>query len=281
MSEVPELPKLVDIHYAFAGTEPGQYLGSKVRWEKFKPADVANERWRKLLGVDTDNLHHGKLMGTIARSFARRMNEAVPGYFTLFEGAVFEVAGYIHDWGEADEATGDVSFSDKTMDDTERERLICQAHIKHLFPDETTATYPLLNQAFNEVIHAEDTKLGKAFNAIERIGYMRTGLRAAQHVIDGTAPDCDEGMRWLATDVLTNQPSALINFSRDYPPINDYIIAQKDRISGAFSATIQNYGVFINYDEKKQYDKQLAFENNYQAWRQWRVRQELGLLIEN
>ena len=277
MSEVPELPRLVDVHYAFAETEHGRYLGSKVRWEKYKPADVTNERWRKLLGVDADNLHHGKLMGTMARSFARQMNAAIPGYFNLVEGAVFELGGHIHDWGEADPTTGDVSFSDKVIDDTERERLICEAHINRYFPDETAAIYPLLHQALTEVIYTEDTKLGQAFNAIERVGYMRTGLRAARHVVEGTAPDCHEGLRWLTTDTLTNQPLALIDRAGVYPPVNDYITGQKDRISEAFGIVIANPDVFLNYGEQKRRGKQMAFETNYQAWRQWRIRQELGL----
>jgi hypothetical protein len=119
-----------------------------------------------------------------------------------------------------------------------------------------------------QVVRDPSSKLGHAFNTIERVGYMRTGLRSALHVIEGTAPDCQEGLRWLAADVLSNHPAVLIERSAIYMPVRAYLYHQRYLITSAFGI-VSPHTFTSNYPEEQQATKEAAFKTNQQAWTEW------------
>ena len=276
MSETREHANFAYVHRAFAETEFGKALAPKVRWDRYKPETFSNEHWQELLGVDANNLGHLQLMGNMARGFGRHMAVSKPGYFEPEEPAILEVAGYIHDWGESIPSVGDINYLLKTAEDEAHEQAEFEANLAHFFNGGEADVEMLIRRALDEVIFTKDSKLGQAFNAIERVGYVRTGLRAAKHVIDGTAPGCEENLRWLAVDVLSNNISKLIDYSNTYPPIKDYLTGQESLISAAFLASTTE--TFANYGAAdRQRERLLAFEENFMDWRQWKIRADLGL----
>ncbi len=60
----------LDIHLSFAETIHGQKLAENVRYERYKPDDVTNQRWVELLGADVNNLTHLTLTYGLTRSLS-------------------------------------------------------------------------------------------------------------------------------------------------------------------------------------------------------------------
>ena len=87
--------------------------------------------------------------------------------------------------------------------------------------------------------------MGRVFNAVERLGYLLTSLRASQNITDD-ASEFNNGISWLIADVLCNQTKSLIEYSADYPAVTAYLNDQKTAITKLFeiakSADFNNYG---------------------------------------
>ncbi len=235
-------PQLMDIHRAFSETEFGQTLADQVRYDRYKPADVTNERWVELLGADVGNLTHLPLTFGLTRDFITQLRQSQPGFLDEGEESVLQTAALIHDWAEA--VVGDITYSDKSDEDEVEERNQLAGIIDKL-EDNSPELRELIDRALEEVVFTPDTKLGQVFNTVERVGYVRTALRASQHVLESSAPDCEEGLRWIVADVFGNHPEALIERSFVYAPVKKYLLAKKDEISLAFRIvgpeTFENY----------------------------------------
>lgn len=253
------------IHTAFAQTEHGQRLASRVRYEKYKPAEVGNEQWVALLGADVNNLTHLTLTYGLTRSLIARLGESDPGMLTPEEEQTLQTAALIHDWAEA--IVGDISFGDKTAEDEAEERRQLIGNLNTFFPGGSDEAVPYLTAAIQEVIFAPETKLGRLFNAIERVGYVRTALRAAQHAAEGAAPECREGFRWIVADVLSNQPAKLMEYAVELVPVRDFLLNQRQAITTAFDLVSKE--VFQNYEPERQTLKEAEFTGQYQAWHDW------------
>jgi hypothetical protein len=260
------VPGLMTIHYAFAETEEGEKLASRIRYEKYKPAEVSNERWLELFGADVNNLDHMLLTRGLTRSMVRHLKQDRPGYLAPREEDVLEVAALIHDRGEASTKKGDVSYSDKTDEDNAEEMVQLAALLDRQHSEDLGGVKSLVTDAF-EVVRDSETKLGLVFNTVERIGYMRTALRAAEHIKDGTAPDCEEGLRWIVADVFGNQLKVLIRRIPEHPPIRTYFESKTTEIWEAFKV-VKNE-TFANYVPEKQQAKEEAFEAACREWYQW------------
>lgn len=253
------------IHTAFAATEHGQVLAQNVRYERYKPTEVSNERWVELLGADVNNLTHMPLTYGLTKSFIEHAENSLPGFLTPHESEVLQVSALIHDWAEV--IVGDITYSDKTPEDESEERQQLTDNIEAFYTGDVAAIKQLINEAIGEVIFSPDSKLGKAFNVIERVGYVRTALRASQHVLAGTAPDCEEGLRWLVADVFSNHPVALVNYAEDFPPVKRYLLNQSKAISHAFK--IVSPEVFRNYPPQQAPQKEEDFYTGSLVWRLW------------
>lgn len=133
-----------------------------------------------------------------------------------------------------------------------------------------------IHQAMKEVIFNPETRLGKMFNAIERVGYVRTALRAQEHIKEGTAPDCEAGLKWLVADVLSNyHPAALARVADELPPVKQYLLAQHELITEAFDMV--EVSVFANYQGAKSQEKEDALEGCWEVWSMWLDSQDLAV----
>jgi hypothetical protein len=243
----------------------GATLASRGRYEKYKPADVTNERWEELLGADVNNLDHLPLTYGLTKSMIRNLRESQPGFLSEHEEDVLQAASLIHDWAEA--IVGDITYGYKTVEQESEEMEHLVAILEKHYEDDNSDIKPLIIEAAG-IVREPDTKLGHVFNTIERVGYMRTALRASRHVIADTTPDCEAGLRWLVADVFGNHPAVLIERSSTYVPVGVYLQNQCDAITKAFS--IVSHSTFAtNYPIEEQTRKETAFRSNQEAWEQW------------
>lgn len=257
----------MEIHKEFEKTDFGQTLAGRVRYERYKPVDATNERWTKLLGADVNNLTHLTLTYGLTQDFIRTTGKLQPDYLNVEDEELLQVAALIHDWAEA--IVGDVSFGDKTAENEKEEQAAFESHLAEFYTGDATE---LVNRARREVVfdHTGESKLGKVFNAIERVGYLRTALRATTHVLNGDAPDCDSGLRWLVADVFSQQPTVLMEYAETFLPIKQYLQNQSEMISRAFALTEHGGDtVFDNYPPEQREIKRSQFGQSYLAWQNW------------
>jgi hypothetical protein len=268
MTFMSERSGLFAIHQAFAETEEGAKIAADVRYERYKPAEVSNQRWEELLGADVNMLTHMPLTYGLTRSMIRHLREDRPGYLTPHEEVVEQVAALIHDRGEAFTTKGDITFSDKTDEDHTEEMAQLKTYLENSYFEDEGDAKTLIMEAL-EVVKNPNTKLGQVFNTVERIGYVRTALRAAEHIHNGTAPDCEDGLRWIVADVFGNQLKVLLSRIPEHPPIRTYLENQARAITGAFMTAKTE--TFANYPEHQQQPKVDAFNAAYREWYQWRL----------
>lgn len=257
--------RAIEVHETFAATEHGQKLAGSLRWDRYKPQDVSPERWRKLLGVDANNLGHMPLTANLTRVLVSRIQETMPGHLSEEDAVVLELGAVSHDWGEA--VVSDISYSDKTEADEALERSAFEQNLTAFYPEDSEEIMRLLKIAHGSVIFNPETRLGEVFNIVERIGYMRTGLRAAGHVQAGRIPDCDESFRWIVADVLGNQIPSLVEFAEKYPPVREYLVTMALDISRGFN--VVHPGTFENYDESKKQLKSDMFSRAHTLFHEW------------
>jgi hypothetical protein len=224
----------------------------------------------ELLGADVNNLTHLTLTYGLTQDFIRVAEKLQPGYLDDEDEELLQIAALIHDWAEA--IVGDISFGDKTATNEVEEQAAFAAHLAEFYTGDATE---LINKARTEIVfdHAGENKLSRVFNAIERVGYLRTALRASGHVANGAAPDCEDGLRWLVADVLSQQPAALIHHAETLLPVEQYLQNQSEVISGAFALTeYSGSEVFDNYPPEQREAKRAQFQQSYLAWQEWSAR---------
>jgi hypothetical protein len=259
-------PRLMEIHEKFEQTDFGKTLAGRVRYDRYRPTGVSNERWVELLGADVNNLTHLTLTYGLAQDFIRTAQTLQPDLLTSEDEQLLQVAALIHDWAES--IVGDISFGDKTANDEIEEQEVFEANLASFYDGDIT----LINKARTEIVfdHTGKNKLGQVFNAIERVGYLRTALRAGDHIIQGDAMDCDDGLHWLVADVLSQQPKALTAYAETLQPVGQFLANQHDKISLMFEIIARSDDVFDNYPVEQREAKRLQFSESYQAWQQYR-----------
>ncbi|MBX4201334.1 hypothetical protein KW803_00350 [Candidatus Saccharibacteria bacterium] len=251
------------LHAAFAETEYGQHLSQQTRWERYKPAGVSPQRWRELLGVDVNNLGHLQLSGNLTRVFIGEMDKSRPGYFNLEDKIVLEVAAYTHDWPES--IVGDTNYHLKSTIHDDEEKAVFIQNLKAFYPDCSPEMEIIINRAVEEVIYAHDGEgLARAFNVIERVGYVRTALRATDKVVHGTASDCESSMRQLVGDAFSVHISALMGLTDEFPPVEQYLRNQHELISAGFGLVDEEAFANLHSDGVR-----AKFQNALLAWTAW------------
>lgn len=259
----------IGVHEAFAETPFGQTLADRVRYAKFKPENVSNERWIALLGPDVSNLDH--LIDTyhLTRHFITHTEQLQPGTLSLREQALLQAGAISHDWGEGVPGLTDVSYSDKTAADEQAEKEAFMENLSGFYEGEELMK-SLLYGAATQIIFSRDTRLGRMFNGIERIGYVRTGLRADEHVRAGTAPDCEDGLRWLSAEVLSNHHTThLTMLSGRLLAVDHFLRTQADYITEAFDGA--DGSIFHGRLHPSQANaKEQAIKDAKELWQVWR-----------
>lgn len=259
------MPQLIELHHSFAATEYGQILNENVRFDRYKPVDVSNERWVALLGSDVNNLVHMPLTLGLTRDMVSRLNEHGER-LTPHQVVTLCLAAIIHDWGEA--ITGDLTFDQVTAGGKVEEEQALDEIISSLEQVGDVDLRTSLHAA-REVAFDASTPLGHIFNTVERIGYLRTGLRAMEHVVQGDAPDCGDGLLWLTENVIGNSLAVLVERAEQYPPVADYLMHMQEPINQALSVIAHSPWVFNNYNLEDQGTRAQMFQTartTYSGW---------------
>ena len=184
------IPKSIDgvsfdeIYELFAGSSYGEKLRQRVRYEPYKPEEVSNEEWVRILGPDVNNLEHLKTTLAIANEFIYLARHPHPEWqsgevnFSPEEEELLCLTAVIHDWGEA--VVGDILWHRKTSESDARKEFaalhkiieeLCRPRYEGLLMEKI---YLAADIAFLR----EDNTLNQVFNAIEHIGYANNVFRA-------------------------------------------------------------------------------------------------------
>jgi len=265
--------EIYEIHKSFAETEFGEKLSENVRYDKYRPNHISKLEWAQLLGADVNNLTHMPLTYGIARAFINDARNSQPDLLNDQEEKLLLIAAISHDWAES--ITSDISFGDKTATDDDEEQAAFERNLASFYEGED---FELVDQARREIVFDHDSKLGELLNAIERIGYLRTALRANQLLNEGIEDtELQGGLEWLVFDVLSNLQAKEDLYGmpkllelRKFAPVDTYLTSVEDRIEDAFDSAIKTMEVILpKYDEKAP-QKREQMAHSAQNWdRYW------------
>lgn len=101
--------------------------------------------------------------------------------------------------------------------------------------------YSALADNVINVLSDKTSKLGRAFNAVERVGYVRTALRALEQSRTTTGELADN-FENLGLRVAAYHTPELVDYSRLYPPVYSFLTRRKDVLAGVF-AQAQEKGI--------------------------------------
>lgn len=262
MEFYPVTPRPIDAYLAFSATEHGQTLAAAIRWSHYKHPDTTNKEWCELLGPDANNLAHMELMAETARSFLADMDATTPGVLSEDDKYSLELGAYTHDCAES--ITTDINYFLKTDELTQLEKEIFIANIDNFYPDCPPETRAKLEFIVQEVIFNPETRLGKIFNIIERIGYMNTGLLAADIVNSGQAPEHESLLKPMVVDVLNVNVKTLVELTPELPAVELYLQRNQAAINAAFESIPDD--VFHNYPLEQMQAKINEFRLARLAW---------------
>lgn len=197
-----------------------------------------------MLGPDVNNLDHLPLTLSLTNGFLRgcRTPHAewvgpVPPWaqFSEFEERVLKVTAPTHDWGEAGKV-GDVMWHLKTDEDEVQEALDLQDIILDVVPE--YRRLPELRQVAEILADKQgETKLGRAFNTIERMGYMRTSLRAWEIRTQSDDPELNGSLDFMSHQPFCDHVPVLLERAETYPATDAFL---RDRL-GRLLAVIEGH----------------------------------------
>jgi 5'-deoxynucleotidase YfbR-like HD superfamily hydrolase len=264
------------VHTAFAESEYGAILAANVRYDKYRPPEVSKERWEELLGPDVNNLDHLFDTYQITNIFIAHTERLQPGLLVPHDRAVLRVAAIIHDWGES--IVPDVNYTEKTEADEITERQAFAANLQNFYTGDDETIRELIVEAADTVIFDRESRLGSMFNVIERIGYLQTGLRADQHAREATAPDCEDNLRWLTADVLSNNhTTSLIVQSPRLLAIQHFLDFRQVDITEAFDASLDPVIFTSRESEEFAARRVQGIREANLAWKAWCVGREFSV----
>ena len=258
-----------DIYSDFASTVYGQILNKNARYIPYKPESVSNQEWEKLLGVDINNLKHLKLSYGITRQFIRYFNthsesmeeSRAEGVLTEKEQEDLLLTAIVHDWAEA--IVGDIPFDQKTKAHGKEEYRKLKEMARNMFKGKNDALLERINNIADKVIDHTETKLGSIFNAIERLGYVRTALRAWQ-ASKNSPKELQIHLYWLTVNVLPNQLAKLIEYSKLYYPVKLFLQENQELIQNALNNLPED--AFQKYKPEEVEGKRKLFEEGRKKW---------------
>jgi hypothetical protein len=267
--------EVYDIHTSFSKTVYGEKLSRDVRYDKYRPDHISKDEWVKLLGADVNNLTHMPLTYGIARAFINDARQHQPDLLNEGEEKLLLVAAISHDWAES--ITTDISYGDKTLANDEEEKLMFEQNVAQFYNGED---FDLVDQARREVVFNHDSKVGELLNAVERIGYLRTALRAHDILLAGVSdPELKLGLEWLIFDVFSNlqskenmdsQPKLLE--LRKFSPVASYLRAVEYRVQDGFSTAITVMDSVLPFYGDKADLKREQMTHSAQNWNDyWQV----------
>lgn len=176
-----------EIYELFANSRYGETLRQAIRYAPYKPEEVSNEKWVEVLGPDVSNLEHLNFTLSLTQSFLRlsanphkewgpreRGLEGVK--FDRSEEELLCLTAIIHDWGEA--VVGDIPYNEKNSQHEEEEFKVLNRLIEEICDKKYEKLITDMRIAASIALNEKDTKLSRAFSAIEHVGYGTTALKA-------------------------------------------------------------------------------------------------------
>ena len=251
------------IHRDFSQTKYGNILSQNIRWARYKPENMTNEKWVKLLGADANNLEHLKLTYGTTRAFIKYSSKETP--LTTEEQEDLLLAATVHDWGEA--IIGDINYDLKTPQDEIRELEELEKMVKEMYGEKNSQLSSRVDTVINNIINGHNTKLGKMFNAIERIGYLRTALHVWKKTTGEISTELKRNLDWISCNVLLGSLTQLMEYSKTYPPVALYLKENKEIITDIFNNLPEES--FLKYDPKEVEQKKQKFNTVRQAWQEY------------
>jgi hypothetical protein len=253
------------IYQAFSETEYGQLMSQEVRYAKYMPEGCSNEEWRELLGADVNQLQHLHLTYGLTKAFINRMDALCPGELSDEDKTKLKDGAISHDMAES--VVTDISYGDKTADDEAREVAVFEESLNSFLHGSSDNIIERIKRAKDEVVFNQedkDARLSKMFNAIERVGYLRTALRAHENAKTELRPDYEESFEWIVADVFGNHIEKLLGYAREYPPVWEYLHNMQDQITEAFTSL--DSAVFDRYAPDVQEKERAEFCEAWLAW---------------
>lgn len=272
------------IHDRYAQSHFGKHLDGQLRWVRYKPASISGESWiHAPLGVDMNNLKHMPLIAGLTKSYLKHQEPEKA--LNRTDSQILMLAAQTHDWAEA--ITDDISFDQKTVVEDEDEATMMLFMLKRMLGGKLSREN--LMQVYSTV-KDRNSRLGRVFNAIERVGYMRSGLNAwtastkpRGEVMRGLSPELEaelrEALQWLASNVAGNQVGKLLEYAENYRPVGVYLESVRGRISDLFAG--MPVAVFDKYpSDGEKGDEQLEqvqkFLIAHKAWKNSKFGGESG-----
>ncbi|EKE13630.1 MAG: hypothetical protein ACD_12C00887G0012 [uncultured bacterium] len=231
-----------------------------IRYNRFRTIETP-EHFALLLGPDVKFASHPGVTQNIAKKFieSQNKNENLEK-ISDGESGIILTASLVHDLGELKIdglGHGDISFEHHTEDHENVEETIFERIVGRV-ADLSDRGY--ITTAYKEVVQNKDSKLGKAFNAIERIGYLNTGLRA----FSGFNGERISNWFGLTGNVLSNQIIQLLNLQNNYSYVREILEGNQQLITEAFNEVAKNE-VLSDRDGKPSYDLN-KFNQAKEAW---------------
>lgn len=263
-----------DIHRRFADSHFGKYLASQSRYKRYKPDFISDEQWCQApLGADMNNLSHMALILGLAREFLKHQKPETA--LNRTDSQILMLASITHDWAEA--ITDDKMFDQKSPTEDADEATMMMFLLKktlgsRLSPETLMQVY--------KTVKDRNTRLGAVFNAIERVGYMRSGLNAWSasqkkgRIIEGLDVEAEaelrEAYQWMASNVAGNQTEALLKYAEKYYPVETYMVNARERIDDLFHGMPAN--IFTKYPTTpenggERIQQMQKFLNASEAWK--------------
>jgi hypothetical protein len=250
-----------NIFLKLSKTKYGNTLKSNIRFSEFKPKNISNEKWIELLGKDVSNLYHLYVSLIITKEFITNCKDPIEnGNETVLPEALFSdqeqkyllFTSVTHDWAEA--IIGDIPLTSKKESDEDKEMTIL-GELYHQILGKGEKSEELEHLAFEvkTILTDRSTKLGKAFNAIERIGYLKTAMRSwyvSKRIDDETAKKRTER---LAVRVVTIHHPKLFEYATLYPAVLNYLQYRRRPLADIFD--------IIKLENEKAFENWLIFKN--------------------
>jgi hypothetical protein len=262
-----------EIHQRFKKLPEGQILEhGQVRWNTFRPPEISEKEWKSPLfvGTDANNLEHGYLTFQQSIEFLEaQRNSNSPIQLTSEDEKIIYIMADLHDTGEV--KNGDKNWELKTKQDEKREATALKTIIPRIIGNGTQAIN-LTNQIAFYLFSEEglNTKIGRTFNMIEKLGYFETAIRTWQKAFESIKknPALPTAYQLITNNVLLNQITTLTQNSNLFPRLKIVLLNQKHWINQAFAmkqSIIDQY----NRDDKKISEYKVKFAAAKLDWYQW------------
>ena len=206
-----------------------EQLSWQPRYERFMVKESLT-RWQYLLGPDVIGFTHPRVTADITERFIT-YNESHGVRLPVNDKSALRTAPWIHDLGELildSQSVGDVSYEQKTDAHELQENRVFSLALQRI-PDGPEKDF--MRWVYTNIAMNKDTPLGRMFNAVERVGYLETGVRAHTG-IDGQRISNWPGM---VGNILSNQTEMLLTYMSEYPYVNAIVSKYQYAISEMFN----------------------------------------------